>query len=734
MSAYPFATTGGVTTASAPNTPVTPDSPNPFAGLAAPRPATPIPADAPNPFAGLADSHRASKAAPSRQTFPPTPEQQDILDEFATGKDMVIIAGAGTGKTSTITMLADALYDQDRTARGVYIAFNKAIATEVKSKFFYGNVDASTIHSLAFRGARNTPHLAPLLGKLGGRNGAVPLRVQERPKVFGVSGGITILRNPDEPMHPQDNPALVKIHGTTAVRAALDAITKWCQSAEGEVGPEHVILKKNQIATEARPEYRSRIAELARRIWDQDIMSPDGRLNFAHDYYLKAWALTKPDLCKQLGIQGRRVVLFFDEAQDSRPCITELVMNQRGKMQLVLCGDSSQAIYRFTGCQDAMKGFKETDGVTSLTLSKTFRFGPDIACVANQVLARIEGADIRIIPDYSVASIVRNDPDLPDAIICRSNAVVIENMLELLDAGKKVYCAANTQVIADVAHDYMRLVSGERPKSGAMKQFSSTEAITAYLRERSSLENEALSTGDEEIVDEIELDDALVATLRAIKRFGAVNILKGIRSLERTEATADIVVSTIHKSKGQQWDSVHVSWDVSDMTKIRHPAQLRDELMLLYVAVTRAKKRLELHPSVMGALGLDHPETREHELEVPTDTREREMFQLCHALDPMFPGEGVLDTIESGVTEGEVVRAYLSLSDLVGVSAKGDTRPHAPARVLAEVGVREYLDALDVAEAGFPVSLFATMLAVRGVTHYTDEVTDLLHDLEEQTS
>ncbi len=712
MSAYPFATTPPKTTVAA---------------------ATPPPAAVPaeNPFAGLAERQGAKRVAPDRQSFPPTPEQQNILDAFTTGGDMVIIAGAGTGKTSTITMLADALYDQDRTARGVYIAFNKGIATEVKSKFFYGNVDASTIHSLAFRGARNTPHLAPLLGKLGGRNGAVPLRVSERPKMFGVSSGIAVLRYPERPMHPEDNPAILKIGGTTAVRAALDAITKWCQSADAEVGPEHVILKKNQVSTEARPHYRERIAELARRMWVQDIMSPDGRLNYAHDYYLKAWVLTKPDLCKQLGLEGRRAVLFFDEAQDSRPCITELVMNQRGKMQLVLCGDSSQAIYRFTGCQDAMRGFKDTENVTALTLSKTFRFGPDIACIANQILARIDGADIRIIPDYRVKSVVAQSANLPDAIICRSNSVVIENMLELLDSGKKVFCAANTQMIAEVANDYMRIVAGDRPKSGAMKQFSSIDAITEYLRACSAAEKEAFATGDAEILDEIELDDALRATLRAIKRFGAVSILKGLHSLERTEATADVVVSTIHKSKGQQWDSVHVAWDVSDLPRITHPLQLRDELMLLYVAATRAKKNLQLHDSVFVALDVQPPDSRAHKLEVPSDPREREMYQLCHALDPLFPAEGVQEIIASGIADNELARAVVSVAELF---TGDDTGPSFPAQLLSEVGTREYLDALEVAEAGFPVALFAAMLEVRGVTDFADTVRDVLSAAEDRVS
>jgi len=716
MNAYPFATT-----------------PSSQSGAFTPPTSSPATVDhAQNPFAGLAAQVNKPRTVAERQKFPPTPEQQKILDTFATGSDMVVIAGAGTGKTSTITMLADALYDQDRTARGVYIAFNKAIATEVKSKFFYGNVDASTIHSLAFRGAWNNPKLAPLLNKLGGKNGAVPLRVTERPKVFGVAHGITILRDPDKMFHSENNPAILKVGGSTMMKAAMEAITKWCQSADAQVGPEHVFLKKNQVATEARPAYKEAIAALARRVWDTDIMSPEGRMTFSHDYYLKAWALTKPDLCSQLGIKDRRAVLFFDEAQDSRPCITELVMNQRGRMQIVLCGDSSQAIYRFTGCQDAMKGFKETRNVEALTLSKTFRFGTEVACVANQILSRIEGSDIRIIPDYRIPSIVAPSVDLPDAIICRNNSTVIENMLELLDSGKKVFCAANTQLISEIASDYMRIASGEQPRNGAMKQFGSVDAISSFLRTHSALEDAAAGSGyvTEELLDEIEMDDALVNTLRAVRRFGAVNVIRGIRALERTEKTAEVVVSTIHKSKGQQWDSVHVAWDISDMSKVKNHLQLRDELMLLYVGVTRAKKRLHVHPSLFDSMGFYRPDERAHDLKAPEDPQENALFQLCHALCPQFPGEGVLEVSKSGVSEEDLVRAYMSIAELF---SEGDPSLF-PAQLITEVGIREYLDVLEIAAAGFPVSLFATMLSVRDVSEHADEVRDILSRTEDATT
>src|SRR5262245_28213197 len=58
---------------------------------------------------------------------------------------MVIEAGAGTGKTSTLRLLA-----ASTLRRGHYLAFNKAIVEDVKGTITR-RVTASTAHSLAFR-------------------------------------------------------------------------------------------------------------------------------------------------------------------------------------------------------------------------------------------------------------------------------------------------------------------------------------------------------------------------------------------------------------------------------------------------------------------------------------------------------------------------------------------------------------------------------------------------------
>jgi superfamily I DNA/RNA helicase len=64
-------------------------------------------------------------------SHPPTPEQAAIIDAAATGEDLVVEAGAGTGKTSTLRLVAARLTGQ----RGVYIAYNKAIQVDAARSF-----------------------------------------------------------------------------------------------------------------------------------------------------------------------------------------------------------------------------------------------------------------------------------------------------------------------------------------------------------------------------------------------------------------------------------------------------------------------------------------------------------------------------------------------------------------------------------------------------------------------
>ena len=75
----------------------------------------------------------------------PTEEQQAAVAQFLTGRPLKITAFAGSGKTATLRMLAQA----DRR-RGIYLAFNKAVAAEA-SATFPPWAKCLTTHAIAFR-------------------------------------------------------------------------------------------------------------------------------------------------------------------------------------------------------------------------------------------------------------------------------------------------------------------------------------------------------------------------------------------------------------------------------------------------------------------------------------------------------------------------------------------------------------------------------------------------------
>ena len=74
-----------------------------------------------------------------------TAEQEAARESFTAGQDLALVAGAGTGKTSTLVLMGSGT-----RRRGLYVAFNKPIAEEAKGRFG-PNVECRTSHSLAHR-------------------------------------------------------------------------------------------------------------------------------------------------------------------------------------------------------------------------------------------------------------------------------------------------------------------------------------------------------------------------------------------------------------------------------------------------------------------------------------------------------------------------------------------------------------------------------------------------------
>ena len=104
--------------------------------------------------------------------------------------------------------------------------------------------------------------------------------------------------------------------------------------------------------------------------------------------YLKLYQLSRPKL--HLDFE----VLMLDEAQDAAPVMADIVLQQTGCAK-ILVGDPHQEIYSFMGARDAMRAAVarvDKSKVTERRLSRSFRFGREIAAVANSAAAP-EGRD-----------------------------------------------------------------------------------------------------------------------------------------------------------------------------------------------------------------------------------------------------------------------------------------------------------------------------------------------------
>jgi superfamily I DNA/RNA helicase len=465
-------------------------------------------------------------------SFAPTPEQTAAVEAALTGENVAITAGAGSGKTSTLRLIADALAPK----RGTYIAYNKAIQVDA-SKAFPSNVNCRTAHSLAFRAVPAHGKRAMNSPRMTGRQLAYALDIEH-----GFSLGN------DRELAPARLASLV-----------METVGKFCHSADATISLKHTPFVEG--AEEVSHDLAKFLASAATKAWERDLQHSTGKLPFTHDMYVKVWALTNPTIPGDF--------LLYDEAQDADPCILGVVLNQ--KAQIIAVGDESQAIYGWRGAIDAMGSFPAKHRVA---LTKSFRFGPEVAAEANVFLTRLE-APLRIEGAGQPGTVEDFDIIDADAVLCRTNASVIETALSIHEA-KTFAVVGGTNAIEKFADAAEQLMAGRKaawhPDLGAFKSWSDVE----------------------DYVNNDHGGSDLRSLVNMVTDFGT-DTLRQVCSKAVSEERADVVISTAHKAKGREWDNVYIAADFTPQTdketgEIREPG--RAELMLMYVAVTRAQKRL----------------------------------------------------------------------------------------------------------------------------------------------
>lgn len=468
-------------------------------------------------------------------SFTPTNEQIAAVEAAKTGENLVITAGAGSGKTSTLRLIADALAPK----KGVYIAYNKAIANDA-AKSFPSNVTCRTAHSFAYRAVGHRFRARLNAGRMTGRQIANALNI-DRSYALGNDRELSSAR---------------------VASLIMQTVNKWCHSADERIKAKHAAALVADLpgVEEVSWELADYLANEAQRAWDTDLCKETGKLPFSHDMYVKVWALSDPILPGDF--------ILYDEAQDADPCIAAVVLAQKNA-QLIAVGDECQAIYGWRGATDAMKAWPAAHRVA---LTKSFRFGQAVADEANVFLnlldapLRIEGFE-KI--DSTIGPIAQ-----PDAILCRTNASVIEEALTCAERGLSFAVVGGMDQIKKFAEAADALMDGRRaawhPDLGAFKNW---DDVMEYVQN-----------------DEGGSDIRSMANI--VDDFGPQALYR-VCEAAIPEERADVVLSTAHKSKGREWGSVKIAADFQPSEDREGEGLSRSEAMLMYVAVTRAKKALD---------------------------------------------------------------------------------------------------------------------------------------------
>jgi AAA domain/UvrD-like helicase C-terminal domain len=502
----------------APVTPAPPNEPPPPVDPPAPVSVTPKPVTTPAPSLGKVAG------------LTPTAEQADIIAACQSGGNLVIEAGAGTGKTSTLKMAASVM-----GRRGLYIAFNRAIARDA-ARSFPKNVSCSTAHSLAFRAVGHA-----YKARLDGPR----LPARQAAELLGIS----------EPLALGER----RVDPAQLARLATETVAKFCRTADREITRQHV-PEVNGIDGAAAAALADVVHPLAVAAWD-DLTKVDGKLRFTHDCYLKMWALTDPKLSADY--------ILFDEAQDADPLIASVVQGQDA--QLIAVGDTQQAIYEWRGAVNAIETWPAR---TRLLLTQSWRFGPAVADEANKWLSLLN-ARLRLTGAPTLAS--RLAPlAKPRAVLCRTNAEAMGQAMTTLAGGRRVALVGGGATIAKLARAAADLQDGRTTDHPELFAFTSWAEVQDYVRQ-----------------DEAGAD--LAALVRMVDDHGTDAILDATRRLTE-ERAADVVVSTAHRAKGREWETVRIAGDFRQPKADENgvPGRVpKGEARLAYVAVTRPKGVLD---------------------------------------------------------------------------------------------------------------------------------------------
>ena len=307
-----------------------------------------------------------------------------------------------------------------------------------------------------------------------------------------------------------------------------------------------------------------------------------------------------------------KTVLVIDEAQDMSAeeyALVNALMKANEEMRVIAVGDDDQNIFEFRGSNSKYMSqlLSDSDG-RFFEMTENYRSSRHVVDFANAFVGRIKGR----MKNAPIMSMSQENGSV--SITRHASALMYQPLVNDLvnHRGKGTVCIltqTNEEAVILVALLRKHGIKGKLIQSMDGIRFWNMAEVRLFLKYIDAethtpfITDEVWEISKRKTFSEYASSSSLCYLQRCIQLFEETNKAKYLTDLKEyifesspedfcDLQNADVVVSTIHKSKGMEFDDIYML--------ITEPRHLTDEVLRrYYVGITRAKKRLYIHTNSM---------------------------------------------------------------------------------------------------------------------------------------
>ena len=487
-----------------------------------------------------------------------TEEQKNIVKTVYDEEPVIKInAYAGTGKTTTLVEIVKEIRKVDPRSRVLYLVFNRMMAKQASTKFTGLNVECYTAHAFAIK-------RMALLGE----------------HVNVIDGS----KFTNEFFNLKQENFRYKYASYKKFKLLMETYT-----ASAMEMPEFIKTVRREGID--REKFKDLDLEFFETLYNKLLREH----KYTHGMYLKEYARNYNDVIRDYDY------VLLDEAQDLNPFMMDIIKRIKRK-KLYVVGDNYQQIYAWNNAVNSMQKY---DG-DLYPLSKSFRFNDEIRKIADLILRFQDSyreSNNRI---TNVHNETRYDENKV-TILFRTNSAMLEEAIEIVtsdedkikvhfmdiinggeaDSFEKTFSEMLqfTKVLLEDCYGDKSKIYIEFNKKFPVKVTS--KMIKAYKRIATEENYPSLYDYLVENHDSLPLEYLRYWAIFRMLAYDIVDVFEKVRKAELiTDFEKEYTLCTAHRAKGLEWEYVVIAPDAWKIGNL-------DEINLLYVACTRAMRKLD---------------------------------------------------------------------------------------------------------------------------------------------